>query len=104
MDFNSSVRVVRFNEGDSESSTCITLSDDQLREGDEVFSVLLIVPNISTVEPGPQVLATITILGMCLCLSVCENQCAHVCACAYVNMYYVYMSYIVRLTIFILTT
>ena len=71
MDFNSSVRVVRFNEGDSESSTCITLSDDQLREGDEVFSVLLIVPNISTVEPGPQVLATVTILGMCLCLSVC---------------------------------
>ena len=65
-DFNSSVRVVRFDEGDSEVSTCITLFDDQLCEGDEVFSVLLSVPNVATLEPGLCVLATVTIIGTCI--------------------------------------
>ena len=71
-DFNSSVRVVRFKKGDSEVSTCITLYDDQLREGDEVFSVLLSVPNVTTLEPGKDMLAKITIMGMCtyVCMSV----------------------------------
>ena len=65
-DFNSSVRVARFDEGDSEVSTCITLFDDQLCEGDEVFSVLLSVPNVPTLEPGLCVLATVTIIGTCI--------------------------------------
>ena len=74
-DFNSSVKVVRFDEGQSEVSTCITLYDDQLLEGDEVFSVLLSIPNVTTLEPGPHVLATITIVGMysmyiCVCMYV----------------------------------
>ena len=69
-DFNSSVRVVRFNGGDSEISTCITLYDDQLHEGDEVFSVLLSVPSVTTLKPGLCVLATVTIVGMCVHMSV----------------------------------
>ena len=77
------MRIVRFNEGDSEVSTCITLYDDQLREGDEVFSVLLSVPNVTTLQPGPQVLAAINILGVCLCvcMCVCVCVCVYVCVC-----------------------
>ena len=67
-DFNSSVKEVRFAEGQSEVSTCITLYDDQLLEGDEVFSVLLSIPNVTTLEPGPYLLATVTIVGMFLCI------------------------------------
>ena len=58
------MRVVRFNKGYNKASTCITLFNDQLCEGDEVFSVLLIVPNVTTLEPGLCVLATVTIVGM----------------------------------------
>ena len=69
-DFSSSVRVVRFDEGDSEVSTCITLFDDPVHEGDEVFSVLLSVPNVTTLEPGLCVLAIVTIVVVCSYMSV----------------------------------
>ena len=63
-DFNGSVKKVRFNEGQSEVSSCITLYDDQLLEGDEVFSVLLNIPDVTKREPGLIILSTVTIRGM----------------------------------------
>ena len=62
-------------------SSCITLYDDQLLEGDEVFSVLLNIPNVTTLEPGLYMLATVTIKGMYVyvCMYVCiyVHMCIH---------------------------
>ena len=72
------MKEVRFAEGQSKVSTCITLYDDQLLEGDEVFSVLLSIPNVTTLTPGPYVIATVTIVGMYV---------FYVYMCIYVRMY-----------------
>ena len=77
-DFNSSIKAIKFDEGQSEVSSCITLYDDQLLEGDEVFSVFLNIPNVTNLEPGLHMLATVvTIRGMYM--SICT-----VCVCIYV--------------------
>jgi len=81
-DFNSSIKAVKFNEGESEVSSCITLYDDQLLEGDEVFSVLLNIPDVTKREPGVIILSTVTIEGMHL-----------LCVCTYVWMYAQYCMY-----------
>ena len=64
-------------------SSCITLYDDQLLEGDEVFSVLLNIPNVTTLEPGLYMLATVTIKGMYVyvCMYVCMYVCIYVHMC-----------------------
>ena len=75
-DFNSSVKVIRFAKGQHKVSTCITIYDDQLLE---VFSVLLSVPNVTTIVPGQYVLACVTIKGMyvhmCICMCVYMRAC-----------------------------
>ena len=72
-DFNSSINAVKFDEGQSEVSSCITLYDDQLLEGDEVFSVFLNIPNVTNLEPGPHMLATVTIRGMYMSICMCMH-------------------------------
>ena len=58
------MKTVRFDEGQSEVLSCITLYDDQLIERDEVFSVLLNIPDVTKHEPGLYILSTVTIKGM----------------------------------------
>ena len=80
-DLDGSVKVVMFAEGQSKVSTCITLYDDELHEGDEVFSVLLSILNVTALEPGPHLLATVTIVGTYMCVYVCMY------ICMYISMY-----------------
>ena len=63
-DLDGSVKTVKFEDGQSEVSSCITLYDDQLLEGDEVFGVLLNIPDVTKYEPGLYILSTVTIKGM----------------------------------------
>ncbi|XP_065902914.1 FRAS1-related extracellular matrix protein 2-like [Dysidea avara] len=61
-DFSSLVSVAKFSVGQSNTSVCIPIRDDCLKEGNETFSVLLNVPNNTALIPGQLVMATITIL------------------------------------------
>ena len=61
--------------------------DDQLHEGDEVLSVLLSVPNVTTLELGSYVLTTINILGMCAYIYMCMYMCIREYVYAYMCIY-----------------
>jgi len=55
--------VATFGAGRSNTSVCIPIHDDCLKEGNETFNVLLSVPDSTALIPGQDVLASITILG-----------------------------------------
>ena len=67
------MKTVKFDKGQSEVSSCITLYDDQLLEGDEVFSVFLNIPDVTKHEPGLLILSTVTIKGMHI-----KNMCIYI--------------------------
>ena len=73
-DFSSLVSVAKFSVGQSNTSVCIPIRDDCLKEGNETFSVLLNVPNNTALIPGQLVMATITILGW---LTIRIHACIH---------------------------
>ena len=62
-DFNSSVCVVKFSVGQIRSSVCIPIHDDTVKEGNEMFYVLLSVPNTSGLVSGHRTMARIIIYG-----------------------------------------
>ena len=90
-DLDGSVKTVKFNEGESEVSSCITLYDDQLLEGDEVFSVLLNIPDVTKREPGLIILSTVTIKGMhiIMCTYICMNVCTVLCVRIMYSIYHI---------------
>jgi len=62
-DFNLSVSEVKFSAEQSSASVCIPIHDDNLKEGNETFGVLLSIPDNTTIIPGQHIMASVTILG-----------------------------------------